>query len=67
MLNLYVFCSLTVSGNSVFSMKTAALLWLLVGNVRSDPGETEAAVETPVPTAALHPTLRLLSAKSARG
>ena len=67
MLNLYVFCSLTVSGNSVFSMKTAALLWLLIGNVRSDPGETEAAEETPIPTAARHPTLRLLSPKSARG
>jgi hypothetical protein len=39
MLNLYIFCSLTVSGNSVFSMKTAALLWLLVGNVRSDASE----------------------------
>lgn len=36
LLNLYVFSSLTISGNSVFSMKTAALLWLLVGNVRGE-------------------------------
>lgn len=43
LLNLYIFCSLTVSGNSVFSMKTAALLWLLVGNVRSAVETDEAA------------------------
>src|SRR5206468_4584025 len=33
LLNIYIFASLTVSGNSVFSIKTAALLWLLVGNL----------------------------------
>jgi len=36
LVNLYVFSSLTISGNSVFSIKTAALLWLLVGNVRGE-------------------------------
>ena len=36
LLNIYIFCSLTVSGNSVFSIKTAALLWLLVGNLRGE-------------------------------
>jgi hypothetical protein len=36
LLNVYVFSSLTISGNSVFSIKTAALLWLLVGHVRGD-------------------------------
>lgn len=46
LLNLYIFSSLTVSGNSVFSMKTAALLWLLVGNLR---GEALAESETQVP------------------
>ncbi len=35
LLNIYIFSSLTVSGNSVFSIKTAALLWLLVGNLRA--------------------------------
>jgi hypothetical protein len=36
LLNVYVFSSLTISGNSVFSIKTAALLWLLVGHVRGE-------------------------------
>lgn len=36
LVNIYVFSSLTVSGNSVFSIKTAALLWLLVGNLRGE-------------------------------
>jgi hypothetical protein len=36
LLTIYVFCSLTVSGDSVFSSKTAALLWLLVGNLRAN-------------------------------
>jgi hypothetical protein len=49
LLNLYIFCSLTVSGNSVFSMKTAALLWLLVGNVRSGvEAEEPATAEQPL-------------------
>jgi hypothetical protein len=43
LLNLYIFSSLTVSGNSVFSIKTAALLWLLVGNLRGEALATEAA------------------------
>ena len=36
LVNVYVFSSLTISGNSVFSIKTAALLWLLVGHVRGE-------------------------------
>ncbi|MFL6736051.1 MAG: hypothetical protein ACJ8F4_03200 [Sphingomonas sp.] len=43
LLNIYVFSSLTVSGNSVFSIKTAALLWLLVGNLRGDALASAAA------------------------
>jgi len=43
LLNLYMFSSLTVSGNSVFSIKTAALLWLLVGNLRGEALASAAA------------------------
>jgi hypothetical protein len=32
-LTLYVFLNLLISGNSVFSIKVAALLWLLIGSV----------------------------------
>jgi hypothetical protein len=56
LLNLYIFCSLTVSGNSVFSMKTAALLWLLVGNVHADPSAEE--MEAAEPAWRLAPRLR---------
>ena len=56
LLNLYIFCSLTVSGNSVFSMKTAALLWLLVGNVRAEPSAQE--MEAAEPAWRLAPRLR---------
>ena len=31
LVNVYFFATLTVSGNSVFSIKTAAILWLMVG------------------------------------
>ena len=48
LLNLYVFCSLTVSGNSIFSMKTAALLWLMVGNLRKPDAEGELESSAPV-------------------
>ncbi len=43
LLNIYIFSSLTVSGNSVFSIKTAALLWLLVGNLRGEALASAAA------------------------
>lgn len=33
---LYIFGNLSVSGTSIFSIKTAALLWLLVGHMRRD-------------------------------
>lgn len=45
LVNLYVFCSLTVSGNSVFSIKTAALLWLLVGHLRGEALAAEATAD----------------------
>jgi hypothetical protein len=35
MTGLYLFCNLMVSGTSVFSIKTAALLWLLMGHLRA--------------------------------
>jgi hypothetical protein len=41
-IGLYLFLNLTVSGTSVFSIKTAALLWLIVGFLRS---ETDTPVE----------------------
>jgi len=46
LLNLYVFSSLTISGNSVFSIKTAALLWLLVGHVRGEALTREAGTNS---------------------
>lgn len=36
MIGLYLFLNLTVSGTSVFSIKTAALLWFLVGFLRAE-------------------------------
>jgi hypothetical protein len=45
MVGLYLFMNLTVSGTSVFSIKTAALLWLLVGFLRREADEgSESAV-----------------------
>lgn len=38
-LGLYIFMNLLVSGNAIFSIKTAALLWLLVGFLRRDVGD----------------------------
>ena len=42
LMSLYLFINLLVSGTAVFSIKTAALLWFLVGFLRSDAlaGET---------------------------
>ena len=37
-LSIYVFSNLMVSGTSTFSIKTAALLWLLVGYLRAADG-----------------------------
>lgn len=39
MAGLYLFLNLTVSGTSVFSIKTAALLWFLVGFLRAEEAE----------------------------
>ena len=45
-LNLYVFSNLSVSGTSTFSIKTAALIWLLVGFMReSEKPNATPAVE----------------------
>ncbi|MCW3796550.1 hypothetical protein OMW55_01840 [Sphingomonas sp. BN140010] len=50
MISLYLFLNLTVSGTSVFSIKTAALLWLLVGflRLRSAPETAETTAEEPI-------------------
>lgn len=42
--SLYIFANLMVSGTSIFSMKVAALLWLLVGFLRA-----QAPTENPEP------------------
>ena len=46
MIGLYLFLNLTVSGTSVFSIKTAALLWLLVGFLRARSDEPALAKKT---------------------
>jgi hypothetical protein len=43
MMGLYFFMNLMVSGTSVFSIKTAALLWLLIGFLRREADEDEEA------------------------
>lgn len=45
MMGLYLFLNLTVSGTSVFSIKTAALLWMLVGYLRLRSKGDEAAAK----------------------
>ena len=40
---IYIFGQLVVSGNSLFSIKTSALLWMLVGFIRVQP--TEASIK----------------------
>lgn len=51
MTSLYVFSNLTVSGTSVFSIKTAALLWLLVGYMRArEHSEVSATDEATAPS-----------------
>lgn len=45
LLSLYVFSNLTISGTSAFSIKTAALLWLLVGYVRERERKLAQAAE----------------------
>jgi putative polymerase len=37
LLVLYFFCSLAISGTSVFALKTAGLMWFLLGAVAADP------------------------------
>jgi hypothetical protein len=39
MTGLYLFINLTVSGTSIFSIKTAALLWFLIGFLRREDEE----------------------------
>jgi hypothetical protein len=39
MTGLYLFINLTVSGTSIFSIKTAALLWFLIGFLRQQEEE----------------------------
>jgi putative polymerase len=34
---LYFFCSLAISGTSVFALKTAGLMWFLLGALAADP------------------------------
>lgn len=41
MTGLYLFINLTVSGTSIFSIKTAALLWFLIGFLRREEEEAE--------------------------
>jgi len=48
MTGLYLFLNLTVSGTSVFSIKTAALLWMLVGFLRQEE-EAEGVAGTAAP------------------
>jgi putative polymerase len=43
MTGLYLFINLTVSGTSIFSIKTAALLWFLIGFLRHEAEEQEGA------------------------
>lgn len=47
LLSWYLFSNLTVSGTSIFSIKTAALLWLLVGVVRRESEEAPEAARRP--------------------
>jgi putative polymerase len=37
MLVLYLFSSLAISGTSVFALKTAGLMWFLLGALTADP------------------------------
>jgi hypothetical protein len=48
--SLYVFGNLSVSGTSIFSIKTAALLWLLVGHMWRDDPVKSAANSVPADT-----------------
>ncbi|MEY2925977.1 MAG: hypothetical protein RL367_454 [Pseudomonadota bacterium] len=41
-LNVYIFCWLLIGGTAIFSIKIAALLWLLVGHMRRHPPEIRA-------------------------
>ncbi|WP_300972963.1 hypothetical protein [Sphingomonas sp. LHG3406-1] len=43
MTGLYLFLNLTVSGTSIFSIKTAALLWFLIGFLRREEETVEQA------------------------
>ena len=49
LLNLYLFSNLMVSGTSVFSIKTAALLWFLAGFMRAQEFRSGGAAELPKP------------------
>jgi hypothetical protein len=46
-LTLFVFLSLLISGNSTFSIKAAALLWLIVGVVAAAADPVRAPVAEP--------------------
>lgn len=43
--SLYIFINLLVSGNAIFSIKTAALLWFLIGFLRNEAIVGSVAVE----------------------
>lgn len=45
MTGLYLFINLTVSGTSIFSIKTAALLWFLIGFLRHEEEKTSVTQE----------------------
>lgn len=49
MMGVYLFLNLTVSGTSVFSIKTAALLWLLAGFLRRETDGANAPSTMPKP------------------
>jgi hypothetical protein len=52
MMALYLLANLLVSGTSVFSIKTAALLWLLIGFLRREEVEKELAPSAVLPEGA---------------
>ena len=56
LLSLYIFGNLSVSGTSIFSIKTAALLWLLIGHLRR--GEPEKATSKSSAPPVSRPQLR---------
>jgi hypothetical protein len=60
MMGLYLFMNLTVSGTSVFSIKTAALLWLMIGFLRREEDDEQAAapIADRMTSSRIHPSLQ---------